>query len=347
MLEEPGIRHTVITGSVQVSFGIETRALAFLPLGADLNTAVYRLEAADGRAYFLKLRRGAFAEISVRLPAYLHQQGLRQVIPPLPARSGQLWAAMGAYKLILYPYIEGLDAYQKSLSERQWVEFGATVKSLHNTQLPAQLVHQVPREDFNPRGRNRVKGFQAQVETDSFSDPSAARLAELMRQKAPEITALVSRAERLASELQARQIEMVLCHSDLHAGNLHLAPGGELYIVDWDNPILAPREHDLMHIGASARWNGKRIKGLFYRGYGAVQLDGMALAYYRCERVVQDIAEFCRLLLSSTQGGSDREQHLGYFTRQFDPGQEVEIALRGGDEKQVRYYGCFKPRERG
>lgn len=32
--------------------------LTFLPLGADVNTAVYRADDAGGRAFFLKLRRG-------------------------------------------------------------------------------------------------------------------------------------------------------------------------------------------------------------------------------------------------------------------------------------------------
>jgi spectinomycin phosphotransferase len=282
----------------------------------------------------------------VALPAYLSAGGLRQVIPPLPSRSGQLWASLGAYKLILYPFVEGADGYQSSLSEAQWQEFGAAVKRIHAAELPPGLLHQVRREAFDPRGRNRVKDFQAQAEQVSFGDPVANRLAAFMRTKQSEISLLVARAERLGSELAARQLEPVLCHSDLHAGNLHLAPDGALYLVDWDNPILAPKECDLMHIGASARWDGKRIKSLFYRGYGEVQVDGMALAYYRCERVIQDIAEFCTFLLSGTQGGSDREQSLGYFTSQFEPGQEVEIAIRGGNEKQLRFYGCFTPRER-
>jgi spectinomycin phosphotransferase len=166
-----------------------------------------------------------------------------------------------------------------------------------------------------------------------------------MRLKRPEIDLLVARAEQLALELQAHPRELVLCHSDLHAGNLHLTPDGALYIVDWDNPSLAPREHDLMHIGASKRWQGKRIKSLFYRGYGEVQVDGMAIAYYRCERILQDIAEFCEQLLSSRAGGKDREQSLGYFTGQFEPGHEVEIASRGAGQNQRQNCGCSSPED--
>jgi spectinomycin phosphotransferase len=248
--------------------------------------------------------------------------------------------------MILYPFIEGKDGYEVNLTEAQWVEFGAAVKRIHLTELPSELLHQVRREDYNPLGRNRVKGFQAQVDSDAFIDSTAARLAAFMCEKQTEISQLVGRAERLASELQTREMDFVLCHSDLHAGNLHITPDGQVYIVDWDNPILAPKEHDLMHIGASARWNGRVIKRLFFQGYGEARVDGMAIAYYRCERIIQDIAEFCSQLLSTTAGGEDREQSLAYFMRQFEPGQEVEIACRGGTETQRQFYACFTPRTR-
>ena len=101
-----------------------------------------------------------------------------------------------------------------------------------------------------------------------------------------------------------------------------------------------------MHIGGSALWQGRHIKRLFYQGYGEAQVDGMALAYYRCERVIQDIAEFCAQLLSTAAGGKDRQQSLGYFTGQFEPGQEVEIAIRGGAQTQRQFYACFTPKNR-
>jgi spectinomycin phosphotransferase len=60
-----------------------------------------------------------------------------------------------------------------------------------------------------------------------------------------------------------------------------------------------------------------------------------ALAYYRYERIIQDIAAFCEQLLLTTQGGEDREQAYRYFTSQFLPGFEVEIALKSdpGDNR--------------
>jgi hypothetical protein len=54
-----------------------------------------------------------------------------------------------------------------------------------------------------------------------------------------------------------------------------------------------------------------------------------ALFYYRCERIVVDIAEFCQQLLDATQGGEDRAGSYPYFTGIFLPDHERELALRG------------------
>ena len=62
---------------------------------------------------------------------------------------------------------------------------------------------------------------------------------------------LVQRAAYLAERLQGQPPPLVLCHSDTHAWNLLIDRRGKVYIVDSDNPILAPKERDLMFIGGA------------------------------------------------------------------------------------------------
>ena len=102
-----------------------------------------------------------------------------------------------------------------------------------------------------------------------------------------------------------------------------------LYIVDWDTALFAPKERDLMYAGGgqfSAKRTPQEEETLFYQGYGDTQVDPIALAYYRYERIVQDIAAFCEQLLSTNEGGDDREQALRYLMSNFRPGNVLEIA---------------------
>src|SRR5690606_31643040 len=104
------------------------------------------------------------------------------------------------------------------------------------------------------------------------------------------VSELVSRAERLASFLQTRSLPFILCHADIHAGNILIDTSGQLYIVDWDTLILAPKERDLMYVGGGlfgGRRSPQEEEALFYQGYGQVAVDPVALAYYRYERIVQ------------------------------------------------------------
>ena len=100
----------------------------------------------------------------------------------------------------------------------------------------------------------------------------------------------------------------MLCHSDIHAGNVLIDGNNTIYIVDWDEPIMAPKERDLMFIGGGVGnvWNKPHEEKLFYKGYGKTEVDSTILAYYRHERIVEDIALYSQELLLTTARGKDR-----------------------------------------
>jgi spectinomycin phosphotransferase len=339
MLEPPALSEVLINARLWDEYGLRANRLTFLPLGADVNTAVYRVEVGEAD-YFIKLRKGDFDEISVAVLDFLHQQGLGTIIPPLATRSAQLWGLLDNYRMILYPFVAGQDGYTRSLSPGQWPAFGSAMRALHDVDLPPDLRRRIPSEDFSPRWRERVRAFQSQVEGGAqiqINDPIAAQLATFMRGHSAEISHLVEHTGQLAALMHARARPWVLCHGDVHPGNLLLptADPSALYIVDWDNPIYAPRERDLALVGGTSAWRRAEDVALFYHGYHSVEVDAQveidpnALRYYRCERIVVDIAEFCQQLLATTQGGEDRAESYRYFTGIFLPGHELELALRG------------------
>jgi spectinomycin phosphotransferase len=337
MLEKPNIPDELIIGHAQDGYGLHIAQLTFLPIGADVNSAVYRVEDDDGRTRFLKLRRGAFNEMTVALPALLNDLGIHQIIAPLRTTGGQLWRRWEPerepYTMTLYPFVQGRDAYEVEMSERQWIEFGAIFKRVHTAPLPDAIRHGLPRETFTPHFREQVRAYQAMARERTFDDPSAASLAAFMQERQAAIDALVENAERLARVLQSRPVEWTLCHADIHAGNLLLEADGTLHVVDWDTAILAPQERDLMYPGSGIGrgWQHARTEDWFYHGYspghGQAGVDPAGVAYYRCERMVQDVEAYCAQLLATTDGGEDRAQSLRFLTSSFDPGGIVDIAL--------------------
>ncbi|MHB1293807.1 MAG: phosphotransferase [Anaerolineae bacterium] len=321
MREPPDIAPERIIAGLEAAYGLRIAHLAFLPLGVDQNTAVYRAAAHDGTSYFVKLRRGAFNDVAVALPRYLNDQGLAAIIPPLVTTAGQLSADLSPFRLIVYPFVEGRNGYEVALSERQWITLGATLKRLHTMALPPALMARIPRETYTARWRESLRALLERVAVDAWSDPAAAEAAAFLRPRREEALDLATRAEGYARQLAAEPPPYVVCHSDAHAGNLLVDPHGRLYLVDWDEPIQAAKERDLMFIGEAQ-------ERPFYQGYGTVQVDTRALAYYHYERIVQDLAIFCEQLLLSDAGGADRRQSLHYMMANWEPNGTIATARR-------------------
>lgn len=342
MLEKPNIADTKLIDCLVSAYGISVRGIEFLPLGADFNTAVYRVVSDDDRRYFLKLRR-VFDPVTVLVPQFLHQQGIAHIIPSLPTTTAitQWWVRVEDFTLILYPYIEGMNGFERPLSCEHWRELGQTLQQIHQLELPSTLVRQIPQESYSPFWRDKVRVFLALVQNTTFDEPVAAQLAAFLRAKASKIEDMIVRAEKAVALLenslsQEKPRAFVLCHTDIHVGNMHICTDDEaLYIVDWDAPIFAPKERDLMFIGAGigASLRPETVnhaaddEACFYQGYRHFEgINALILSYYRYERIIQDIGEYCDQLLLTDEGGSDREASLQLFMSQFEPNNVVEIA---------------------
>lgn len=99
--------------------------------------------------------------------------------------------------------------------------------------------------------------------------------------------------------------------------------------VDWDETVLAPRERDLMFVvgGISTELVGPGDETLFFRGYGATEVDPLALAYYRYAWAVGDIGSSGeQVFLRPDLGPDTKRAGVGLFTGLFRPGEIVALA---------------------
>ncbi len=330
MLTKPAIADQAIRDYLLDSYDLTIQAVEFLPLGADMHTAVYRVTTPTGRPYFLKLRRGAFDEIAVLVPVFLHAQGARQVMVPLANRAGRYWSHAHHFHWMLYPFMAGRDGYETGLSAAQWITLGANLAIIHRAVPPPDLEARLPRETYSPALRDAVRAYDAQVEQTTYSDPLAAQFAALWTHQRAEIRRVVERAEQLAALLRERAIAFVICHSDLHPGNLLIGEHDTLAIVDWDNPTLAAKERDLLFVGGGSggTWNTPAEDALFYQGYGTAPIDPLALSYYHYERIVADFAAYAEELLGVLGSTEDRTRSLGHIRAQFEPRGVIALAHR-------------------
>jgi spectinomycin phosphotransferase len=84
-------------------------------------------------------------------------------------------------------------------------------------------------------------------------------------------------------------------------------------------------------------YNAQEEEALFNQGYGSATINRQALAYYRYERIIEDIALYCEQLLLSNEGGQDRAQSLHYLVSNFLPDSTIAAARRADNVRFPNY----------
>jgi len=169
--------------------------------------------------------------------------------------------------------------------------------------------------------------LQKRVNVRDFDDPYQKELATFCKKNIKTIQTIVERAEMIGKGLGQANFEFVLCHADIHTANILITQEQELFIVDWDDTLFAPKERDLMFVLSEDTIHA-REEQLFFDGYGNVEINQLALAYYRYEWCVQEIGDFGRrVFLTKDSGESTKRDSVQEFMKLFSRGDVVEAAL--------------------
>ena len=318
-----------IKDCLATNYSISADMLTQLPLGADIHAAVYRAQTKD-HSYFVKLKRSCTHQLGISILKLLEKAGIQQIIPPINTTQGGITQQINDFTLIVYPFIEGQDGFGRCLTEKQWITLGKALKQVHEFHLPRDVREQFRQETFSSKWREVVKSLYIHIESEKTRDAVASNFVKFMKDSEPLILQLVDQAEKIGQQIQNQSPQFVLCHSDIHAGNVFIDKNDVLYIVDWDDPILAPKERDLMFIGGGVGsvWNNSNEEKLFYQGYGKTEVDTTVLAYYRLERIVEDIAEYSNELLFTESGDKTKSKMYDHFLAMFEPNGVVDIAFK-------------------
>lgn len=327
MLEKPNLADEIIIAHLEKHHDFSITNLEFLPIGYDATAWVYRVES-EKICYFLKLKKGDLYESALFVPRYLYDKGLQQVVAPLPTQSGTSAISVDDFKLILYPFIEGETGMEKGLSPEQWREFGTILKQMHSLDITAELEAKVKMETFTPAWADRVRQLDEYISANKLDNPYENKLAQIWRDKHDEMMKIVHRTEELGDKLKKTPLELVLCHCDIHTANVLVSPQGELFIVDWDQPLLAPIERDLIFVCEGIIPKSEHEKQ-FFEGYGETKINPLAYAYYRYEWVVQELGDFGdRVFFDPNSGDETRADSVRGFLQLFDEGDVISAAYK-------------------
>ncbi|CEG56890.1 aminoglycoside O-phosphotransferase APH(9)-Ia [Legionella fallonii] len=312
-------------------YGIDIHAAQLIPGGADMNALAYKADS-KSNSYFVKLKYGYHNEINLSIIRLLHDSGINEIIFPIPTLEAKLFQQWDHFKIIVYPFIHAPNGFTQNLTEKQWEQLGKVLRQIHETSVPSLIQQQLRKEIYSTKWREIVRSFYSKIELDASDDKITAGFKSFFNQNIDSIRQLVDSAEELSKKIQPDLDKYVLCHSDIHAGNVLVVNEESIYIIDWDEPMLAPKERDLMFIGGGVCgvWNKPHEIHYFYEGYDQTNVDKTILSYYRHERIVEDIAEYGQDLLSRNQNDESRLESFKHFKSMFEPNNVVETAFATG-----------------
>jgi spectinomycin phosphotransferase len=283
MRERPGIIEEDLRICLQDQYDLVPVKIEFLPLGLDYYAGVYRVVSEQGTSYLLKVTTRSLYEPGFLVPRYLRDQGIASVVAPLRTKEEALWTQIGSWRVILYPFVEGETSWL-GMTNDHWKKVGAIFKRIHQVALPAGGFKGLREERFDPTEYSEwVHTFETQhlhAGDGGSNSERALRASWVTHQSA--IHTAVNSLEKPAEVLQLRTFPYVICHADLHAANLIRDDSGRVFVIDWDEVMLAPKERDFIFVR-------EPYADAFWEGYGRVEVDWMALTYFCWERVVQDV----------------------------------------------------------
>ncbi|HAT7795772.1 TPA: aminoglycoside O-phosphotransferase APH(9)-Ia [Legionella pneumophila] len=313
---------------LKVYYGIDIHAVQLIVGGADMNAFGYKADS-ESNSYFVKLKYGHHDEINLSIIRLLHDSGIKEIIFPIYTRDTKLFQQIDHFKIIVYPFINAPNGFTQNLTEKQWHQLGKVLRQIHETSVPTAIQQRLRKETYSPKWREMVRSFYNKIGFDDSDDQITTDFKTFFNQKIDSIHRLVDSSEELSKKIQLDLDKYVLCHSDVHAGNVLVVNEESIFIIDWDEPMLAPKERDLMFIGGGIGnvWNKPHEIDYFYEGYGKTNVDKIILSYYRHERIVEDIAVYGQDLLSRDQNNESRLESFKHFKSMFDPNDVVEIAF--------------------
>ena len=283
MREQPGIPEEYLRACLQDQYDLYPVTLEFLPVGLDYQAGVYRVVSEQKTVYLLKVTSRSLYKPGYLVPGYLRDQGITAVVAPLPTKSNTLWTQIGRWTVILYPFLDG-DTSFTGMTNEQWKEVGTIFRRIHQVRLEPIGFESLRKETFDPAEYARwIRAFETQhLHSPHGGSASSRALRTDWRAHQSTIHTGVTSLEKLAEVLKARPFPYVICHADLHPANLIRDRDGHVFVIDWDEVMLAPKERDFIFVREPQA-------EAFWQGYGQAEIDWIALTYYQWERVVQDV----------------------------------------------------------
>lgn len=278
----------------------------------------YVITSTDGHKYLLKVyekSRASTSALTTNVEKYMpivewlnnNTSLAGKIIKPLKTLQNSFKCEEDENIYLLSTYIEGENLIGKELSNNQVKDLAKIVAELHSHGEDIPLDLSSLKEDFSIVFTNQIREH---LESAIKLKPALQYLLELYKK---DIYTSIQAIEELSIKLSYANIDICLCHTDIHEGNM-LLNYKELVLIDWEGLKLAPPEADFFDI-VKREWS-EVFFDEYKNKHPNFKIDLETLKFYQLRRVLVDIWEFIEQIQYDEQSEEDLQLSLSYLEKE-------------------------------
>lgn len=304
MVTEPNLDKDTLKSLLQEQFGIAVKNLTFNPKG--WASWSYIVETADKNRYFLKIYKNEnFDSQNFEFTSKLSSDcGINNIAHPIKAKSGNIVLDFSNFKIVIFNYIEGATSADRKLNDPQLESLGELLAKTHQSKNiigPYQV-----QEDFSNPHKKDILNLFNKLESVNPRNDYQKEAKELYLKYKRKFLEELEILDQLESKLANQKLVFVNCHGEPSPDNIMLTPQGEVFLIDWDFPLFAPKEKDLMFF--DTRYD--QISKGYEKHSNDTSINKDAESFYGHLWNAQEIADFGTSLLLSNLSGKEYEANL-------------------------------------
>lgn len=310
-----GVDEGELVDALADSWRLEVESLSYMAVG--FGSYHWLVQVRDGHRYFLTLddldhkpwlgadRQAVFDGLGSAFEtarALNEDAGLDFVVAPIVSVGGEFARRFKPrYCVALYPLVAGRPGdVGKEVSPSDRNEVLRMLAALHRATPAVQSL--APHRGLDTAGRPEVESALGEADRTWTGGPYSEPARVWLSAVAGTVRRAVHTFDRLADEVASSKREPVITHGEPHAGNL-IRTTDRLFLVDWDTVALAPPERDLWMLD-----DGTEDGLTAYTEATGIEVDRVALAYYRLSWTVEDIGAFLTVFRSPHRESEDTEK---------------------------------------
>ncbi|MEU8154769.1 phosphotransferase [Micromonospora sp. NPDC048986] len=303
-----------VAEQVRTGFGLHLSTMERVTYGADQHARLWLAQATDGCRYAVKLSGGG-TPAGLVVTAYLAEQGVPGIAAPLRADDGRLSIDHDGRRLSVVPWVSDQRALDGPMTGAHWRAYGEVLAAVHEVPVTDELSRLLPAggaayQSIVTATRATAARLRDPDPAD-LADPLVAEMAGVWSAVADRLGVLTREVERRAVYQHDGSGATVVCHGDPHLGNLLLGADGQVWLIDWDDAVLAPPECDLMFVLggvlAFAPISVEQQQAVL-AGYGTTDVDPVRLAWFLAVRALDDLSDWTRQALHPDAEAADRDR---------------------------------------